>query len=765
MLKTSVSLVGFLVLTTLAGSVRAADAPDRFLPAETLNLKLTAPIDTWDEAIPLGNGLLGGLLWGHDNTIRLSLDRGDLWDLRVHPEFKKADCTWKTLQRLVAEKKTGEIGQRFDVPYGGSWPTKLPGGRLELSLDPSQKVTSFALDLAHAVGQAKLSDGSQLESFFSAAEPVALMRIPGPPLKDWKLMAPGTAKAASDADRQSFATVKDLGYPPAAVGSDGEVKWFEQQAAEGFRYAAVAATRRIGNETLLALTITTNGDGADPVGLGRKRVAAALDAGYAKLLAPHQAWWRDFWHKSRIELPELNHLRHYYLVQYFYGAASRLGAPPIPLQGVWTADDGGLPPWKGDYHHDLNTQTTYIAYQTAGRFDEGRSFLEFMWNLLPEFRRFARKFYETPGAAVPGVMSLDGKPLGGWAMYSLSPTNAGWIGFIFYQHWRYTMDQEFLRDRAYPWCAEIGLCLKSLMKPDAQGILRLPLSSSPEIHNGGLHALLAPNSNYDHDCMAALFGGLAEMADALGKPAEAAQWRATLTALGPRAVNPKTHCLMLAPGEDFAETHRHLSHVISVYPFGLLSIEGTDLDRATIAATGKQYDGLGTGAWCGYSFTWMAGWRARAGQPEAAIQYLDIYDRAFILRNGFHVNGDQLKNGYSSFTYRPFTLEGNFLASQAVHEMLLQSWGGVIRVFPAVPARWNNAAFEDLRAEGGYRVSARRAGGAITGLKVTAGQDGVVKIRDNFGGRTPKWNRSDVEKHGNDWQVRLKAEESVEAQL
>ena len=87
-------------------------------------------------------------------------------------------------------------------------------------------------------------------------------------------------------------------------------------------------------------------------------------------------------------------------------------------------------------------------------------------------------------------MTLDGRPMGGWVMYSLQPTNAAWLGFLFYQHWRYTMDEAFLRDRAYPWCAEIGQCLLSLLKPDADGVLRLPLSSSPEIHDNTLRAWL-----------------------------------------------------------------------------------------------------------------------------------------------------------------------------------------------------------------------------------------------------------------------------------
>jgi alpha-L-fucosidase 2 len=161
----------------------------------------------------------------------------------------------------------------------------------------------------------------------------------------------------------------------------------------------------------------------------------------------------------------------------------------------------------------------------------------------------------------------------------------------------------------------------------------------------------------------------------------------------------------------------------------------------------------------------MACLRARAGDAEAAIKNLDIYEKAFILRNGFHANGDQLKAGHSQFQYRPFTLEGNFLASQAIHEMLLQSWDGVIRVFPAVLARWHQASFDDLRAEGGYRVSASRQNDAITWLRVSADHDGLVKIRDNFGQHRPTWSKPQVEKVGHHWQVVLKAGDALEARF
>ena len=123
-------MVWLLVFALLAPAtvVLAADDADSFLPPGSLNLKLAAPIDKWDEAIPLGNGLMGGLLWGKDNAIRLSLDRGDLWDVRVPEEFKGEDWTWKTMQRLVAEKNQAELFRRWERPFGSPFPTKLPGG-------------------------------------------------------------------------------------------------------------------------------------------------------------------------------------------------------------------------------------------------------------------------------------------------------------------------------------------------------------------------------------------------------------------------------------------------------------------------------------------------------------------------------------------------------------------------------------------------------------------------------------------------------------
>ena len=726
---------------------------------DSMKLTLTAPITTWDEALPLGNGLLGGLLWGEGGTLRLSLDRGDLWDERPAPGDPLKHYTYAQMCAQVAARDNAGISKVVDTAYASDHPTKIPAGRLELDLALGQSVTEFQLDLKSATGRATLSAGGAVEAFFSAVEPVALLRIPGATPRGLRLLAP--------------LAVKKIGFPDPVRGTAADAQWFTQQTAEGHVTCVYVGTRRAPEETVVAVTVAYSPrDGADVVGAARARVNSALAAGYAKTHEPHAKWWRQFWAQSDVVVPDAQVLQHYHLVQYFYGAASRTGAPPIPLQGVWTADAGELPPWKGDYHHDLNTQMTYMGYQAAGRVEEGRVFLDFMNERLPAFREFAKNFLGQPGAAVPAVMTLDGAPMGGWAQYSLAPVNGAWVGHLFYLHWRHTRDEKFLRDEAYPWCREIGTALAGLLRPDENGVLVLPVSSSPESFNNDQRAWLKPNSNYDLMCLRMLFLGNAEMAAQLGDAAAVLRWQDLARRLGPYHVTAKG-VLKLNSVEELTFSHRHFATLMAIYPFNLMNIEGPPDDRAIIAATIPDIDRLGVVEWCGYSYTWMAALRARIHDPEAALWHLKAYLHAFILRNGFHANGDQTKTGFSMFDYRPFTLEGNFLACAAVHEMLLQSWAsapgsgawGPLRIFPAVPWRWHDAAFSELLAEGGHRVSARRENNATVWLRVTAGAAGELRIRDNFGGRAPRWSKAPAKKIGDDFVFNVAQGDVIEATL
>jgi len=655
-------------------------------------------------------------MWGEGNVLRFSLDRGDLWDLRRPEIYSRPDWNYQTIQRLKAEKNQAEMNRLFDTPYDTiPYPTKLPAGRVELRFSDGAQVSQFDLDLTSAEARTRfvgMPPASDIRVFVADATPVVMVSLLG---------AHG-AGAGMDLIVTAPSAVSKLGYPPAkAIDADG-YRGYVQETATGLRYGVLAKLRGSARSTL-AITVFRSTDGSDPLPGAKATLDAALAAGYDKRFAEHTRSWQRFWATLSVTIPDKRLQQHYNLVKYFYGAASRVNAPPMPLQGVWTADGGSLPPWKGDYHNDLNTQTTYIAYQTAGLFAEGESFLRFMSGLLPEFRKFAKEFYGVGGAVVPGVMTLTGQAMGGWGQYSLSPTNGAWVSHLFARHWRYTRDPKFLESEAYPFCSAIATALASLLQESPDGFLRLPLSTSPEIFDNSMRAWLPPMSNYDLALVRGAFTDMAELETARHQNAAAKKWTDLAAKLPKDFVDPATGSLMFAEGLPYDASHRHFSHAMAIHPLGQLSNDAK-LMNATIDVIKSK----GSAQWVGYSFSWFSAMLARAGRADEALDYLKKYERSFTLRNGFHANGEQTREGLSNFHYRPFTLEGNFLAMEAIHEMLLQSQGGVIRIFPAVGAEWKDVSFDKLRAEGGFVVSAERKGGRTVSYSVTATVDGSLRM-------------------------------------
>jgi alpha-L-fucosidase 2 len=199
---------------------------------------------------------------------------------------------------------------------------------------------------------------------------------------------------------------------------------------------------------------------------------------------------------------------------------------------------------------------------------------------------------------------------------------------------------------------------------------------------------------------------------------------------------------------------------MAIHPLGLLDVEGGEVERKIIEASLNNIEVLGTNAWVGYSFSWMACILARVGRGDDALRYLSDFVTSFTLRNGFHCNGEQTRKGLSDYHYRPFTLEGNFAAGQAVHEMLLQSWGGRLRIFPAVPGEWEDVSFEKLRAEGGYIVSAKRSAGRTLEVSVEATVDRSLRLVNPFVGGLFQGD-ADLEISGDELLIDLPAGQSI----
>ena len=222
------------------------------------------------------------------------------------------------------------------------------------------------------------------------------------------------------------------------------------------------------------------------------------------------------------------------------------------------------------------------------------------------------------------------------------------------------------------------------------------------------------------------------MADSLDITGEAQHWR-DLRGQLPEFDLDKTGALTFAPGHPYEMSHRHFSHQMAYHPLGLIDMSHGEKDRQIIQSTIDRLEEYGSDWWTGYSFSWLGNLYARAFEGKKAADALRLFAKCFCLKNTFHVNGDQCNDGHSNFTYRPFTLEGNFAFASAIQEMLLQSHTGVVRVFPAVPKDWPDISFDQLRAQGAFVVSAAREGGQTVSVIIHSEEGGKLRLKNPLG--------------------------------
>lgn len=680
------------------------------------DLNLQGPILSWDEALPLGNGTLGCLVWGQLSRLRLSMDKAGLWDLTTAPETQRKDFTYQTMCRLVREEKWQELKDLFDAPYAQATPTKLPVGGFFLSGLPEMPYQA-SLSLETATATLQWQNGTA-RIWMAATEPVLVMELATEGKVSLTAQPPAYVPSGEEMQDPLCRSLAELGYPEAEKFPGG----FLQPISQGRHYCVVS--REVPSENCKTFLITAEaGDGsASALELCRARLSQ-IDL--PQLRSKHIAWWQQFWAESAISLPDAALEQLWYRGNYLLGSGSRLGQAPMPLQGVWTADQNALPPWKGDYHNDLNTQFTYSGYLTANHLSQGEAFLEYLWDRLPAAKAFAKAFYGTDGACFPGVMALDGSPLGGWPMYSLSPTNSIWLAQLFYEHYRITGDENYLRQRVWPFFLAIEGCIGGLLEADANGLLHLPLSSSPEINDDTPQSWLTPSSNYDLALLRYLYETLCIIASRLGEPES--HWKDRLSHL-PQPLMEEDGMLMISAGLSVTESHRHFSHAMGIYPLRQIQPDTPEHCRV-IHQTVKRLETLGTSQWVGFSFVWYALLKTVEKDGDGANRALQDFARGFLSPNGFHLNGDYQQLGLSDFHYRPFTLEANMLAVQAVNEMLLYSQDGELEIFPAIPKDWDAIAFSGLRGENGLLISAEKEENTIT-LQLEANHQGIWYLRN-----------------------------------
>lgn len=695
-------------------------------PSPSHNLVFDSLATRWDEGIPLGNGWLGALIWKKDNHIRLSLDRVDLWDDRPMPQIDKLRFNW--IAEQVKKKDYDTVQKLGDEPYEKyPAPTKIPGAALEFDLSTLGRVKSNVLDIKNGVNTIEFENGGRFRTYIHATRQVGYISfenavssviIP-------QLIVPAyyTGKSGAAGNSVEGQGLERLGYAKGTITKSHNAIRYHQPTWNGHFYEVLIRWFTLdGNRWIAEWTITNDKKAQLPT----LSPAVAEPTGWDT----HVKWWNDYWSRSAVSLPDPQLEKQYYLEMYKFACVARANTPAITLQAIWTADNGNLPPWKGDFHHDLNTELSYWPGYTGNHLDLTASYTNWLWHIKAENEKWTKQCFETSGLNVPGVTTISGKPMGGWIQYSVSPTTAAWLAQHFYWQWKYSMDDTFLKEKCYPYFNEIELYLSQMLnrEKDTNQKHQLPLSSSPEYFDNSIYAWFTSFTNYDLALVKNFYEEGTDVSAAAysRRPTE---WIEEQRMLPDFTVNETG--LAVAPGQNLDVSHRHMSPYMAIYPLCLLDIENP-ADKEIIERSIHHIEEKGTRGWVGYSFSWMACIYARAKQADNAVRQLKIFAGNFCSPNSFHLNGDQKGGEYSAATYRPFTLEGNFAFAQAVHELLIQTRNAVIEVFPAVPESWKNIAFHTLRTEGAFLVSAVKKNAVVSEVKVTAEKGGELLLKLPF---------------------------------
>ncbi|HUX10488.1 MAG TPA: glycoside hydrolase N-terminal domain-containing protein [Terriglobia bacterium] len=679
----------------------------------------------WKDGLPVGNGRLGAQVWGTGTTLYLTLDRGDVWDLRYQPNTRK-NFNYAHLQQLVHEGRHDLIQSEMssDVgPLADITPTRLSIGRLKISLPAGTQVERAQLDMQHGEVRWQLRVLGKPVEYRVLASPdpdVILVTLDG--VEGWK-----PEVSFSSLGELTPEVAGKLGYPKPTSGTNGRFAWSRQSLLSSGVVTTVWTSEQKGTEWNLLLTIPRQDD---PKGLetAQQTLNAATAEGVAQLLSKQHEWWRERWSRSQVNLPDPG-LERLWINGIYKLASSSYRSVPAGLQGLWPPD-GELPPWRGDYHIDMNIQETYWPAYSSNQLDLAEPLNRWLVNTVaPQARKITRQFFGVPGIWVGGALDVKGRLLGGqsnWMTVQYWLGGGAWLAQHLWWYYAYSQDKQFLREQGYPFLKEAVLFYENILKPGPDGRLHIPLSASPEYFSNDLKAW-TPDPTAGLSLVRSLLRYTIRASEVLGvDPQERTRWEGMEQKLASYPVGPSG--LKVQPDAPYDRSHRHPMHLFPIFPGGDLNVEGSPADRELINKSIENWIYRGTGEWTGWSFPYASLIASRVRRRNQALNELEIYKQAFIWPNGFHVNGDYHRYGYSTHEYEPFTMEAECAFTAAVNGMLLQSWGGKVRIFPSVPEGWKNVSFENLRAQGGFLVSGEMVDGEIVSASIASPRGGEARV-------------------------------------
>ncbi|MDN3026112.1 glycoside hydrolase family 95 protein [Streptomyces sp. S.PB5] len=727
-----------------------AAAPD----ASRLALWYGKPAGQWLEALPLGNGRLGAMVFGGVDTEQLQLNEDTLWAGGPYePANPQGLANLPEIRRRIFSGQWGPAQDLIDSTFLGNPVGELmyqTVGDLRLTFPGTGDVGSYRreLDLDTAVATTTYTRGGvayRREAFASHPDQLIVVRLTADTPGALSLTAAFDSPQQTEKSSPDRVTAALEGTGQTREGITGRVRFraLVRARAEGGTVRSENGTLTVTGAdavTLLVSVGTSYNDYRDASGDHRARaerpLKAAADTPYGQLRSRHVRDHRALFRRVSLDLgvtdaanaptdrrvtafahsddPQLVAL-HYQFGRYLLIASSRPGTQPANLQGIW--NDQLSPPWDSKYTININTEMNYWPASTTNLLECWNPIFALLDDLAQAGQKTARVQYGANGwvahhntDAWRGTAPVDGAFWGMW------PTGSAWLATSVWEHYRFTGDREALRRRLPVVEGAVRFFLDSLVTDPTTGHLVTCPSVSPEnAHHNGVSACAGPTM--DNQILRDLFDGYLAACDTLDITSPYAtqvrQARAQLPPMKIGALGQLQEWQQDWDADAPERQHRHVSHLYGLHPSNQITKRGTpELFQAALKTLAMRGD-----AGTGWSLAWKINFWARAEDGSRSYKLLtDLLTPERTAPNLFDL-------------HPPFQIDGNFGATAGVTEWLVQSHTDEVHLLPALPPQLPQGQVTGLLARGALTVDVSWSDGALTHARLAARRTGAVRLR------------------------------------